>query len=197
MATGIIKNKFRAAKGHSFIKCDDGGDIYFSIEDGTNEYIPRPGEHVSFEIKRREKGPYASNITPLSSNSPFINPYNFITPGDVVNKEAKISHCQFIDPGGKELHSGQIICNLKIKTPLCIPDAEKTVYRTVDAINSSKLPKGWLWEHDQVDVFFKESGDGSVNVISKCTERKSQRDGTINLDDLDEMYLFSSYTALA
>jgi cold shock CspA family protein len=132
MAKGTVK-KIRIAKGNGFIERVDGGrDISFKIR--ANRYVPKPGEEVSFEIREGK----AINLTPQSYNWQFINPYNFVRPNNTVEIDKPIPHRQFVYPGSdnnKKLYSGYIVCNLQIKTPLFIPDPEKTIYRTVDQIS--------------------------------------------------------------
>nr|HID57699.1 TIGR03986 family CRISPR-associated RAMP protein [Desulfobacterales bacterium] len=129
---------------------------------------------------------YAKDIEPLDRGQQFINPYNFIRPDDVVKKDSRISHHQFIDPNGeKEHHSGQIICNLQIETPIFIPDPEETYYNI--KIDTDSLPKNWIWENDSIEVLFKETGDGSVKVICEWTERDLEQSEPITLKDLDQI----------
>jgi CRISPR-associated protein (TIGR03986 family) len=48
----------------------------------------------------------------------FVNPYNFVRPGKPAKKEPPVWHHKF-----EEL-SGKIVCTLKTRTPIFIPDAE-------------------------------------------------------------------------
>jgi len=48
----------------------------------------------------------------------FVNPYNFVHPGEPAKKEPPVGHHKF------EGLSGKIVCTLKTLTPIFIPDSE-------------------------------------------------------------------------
>ncbi len=185
MATGTVKF-YDVKNGFGYIKMDDRTRDVRVERETLNEFVPTKGERIKFRIHTTQNGKrYAKDIEPLGRGQQFINPYNFIRPDDVVNKDAPISHHQFVDPNGeKKHHSGQIICNLHIETPIFIPDPEKAGYRTVDQIH---LPGDWSWENDSMEVLFKETGDGSVKVICEWTERDLEQSEPITLDDIDQI----------
>jgi CRISPR-associated protein (TIGR03986 family) len=190
MATGTVK-KIMFPKGDGFIKMDAGGkDIHFNIKDKGNRYVPQPGERVSFDIKKGNKGIQATNLTPKSYNWQFINPYNFIRTGDAVKKDPLISHHQFVDHNGeKELYSGYITCNLQIETPLFIPDPEKTKYRTVKPIGPTDLPDDWVWEGDSMEVSFRQDEHDRVKILGKWQKGSivPSTPERISLDELKNM----------
>ncbi len=179
MNTGTFYNSDR---GFGYITMDDRKDNVGVRRQDLKRFVPKNEECVKFRIHTNQDGTrFAKDIEPLDYDWRFINPYNFIKPGDTVNRgESSISHHQFVDINGKkELYSGHIICNLQLKTPLFIPDPEKTVYRTINQIH---LPNDWLWEGDSMEVFFKETGGGSIKV-----ERTPGESKPITLDSLDQI----------
>lgn len=54
----------------------------------------------------------------------YINPYNFVPFGGKVVRKAHDAH-----KSGETLHSGEINCTMKIKTPLAVPDSENAAGR--------------------------------------------------------------------
>lgn len=67
MATGIVK-WFNDGKGFGFITPDNGGkDLFahFSQIQGNGFKSLQEGQKVSFDETMGQKGPQASNITPL------------------------------------------------------------------------------------------------------------------------------------
>jgi cold shock protein len=67
MATGIVK-WFNDGKGFGFITPDDGGkDLFahFSQIQGAGFKSLQEGQKVSYDEAMGQKGPQASNITPL------------------------------------------------------------------------------------------------------------------------------------
>ena len=69
MSTGTVK-WFSPRKGFGFIVPDDGGEDLFvhRSEIKMDGHITLDeGQKVEFEIGQGEKGPYAMNVTPISS----------------------------------------------------------------------------------------------------------------------------------
>ncbi|GEA86038.1 MAG: cold-shock protein [Cellulomonas sp.] len=67
MATGTVK-WFNAEKGFGFIAPDDGGpDVFahYSAIQSSGFRSLEENQKVEFEVTQGQKGPQASNITPL------------------------------------------------------------------------------------------------------------------------------------
>ena len=68
MAKGEVK-WFNNAKGWGFIVPENGGDdifVHFSAIDGTGYKTLAPGQIVSFEMAKGERGVHAANVIVLS-----------------------------------------------------------------------------------------------------------------------------------
>jgi CspA family cold shock protein len=69
MATGTVK-WFNADKGYGFITPDDGGDdlfVHHSGIAGTGYKSLAENAKVQYEAGQGEKGPQATNVTPVSA----------------------------------------------------------------------------------------------------------------------------------
>ncbi|MCA0331557.1 MAG: cold-shock protein [Actinobacteria bacterium] len=67
MATGTVK-WFNAEKGFGFIAPEDGGAdvfVHFSAITSSGYRSLEENQKVSFDITQGQKGPQASNVTPL------------------------------------------------------------------------------------------------------------------------------------
>jgi cold shock protein len=67
MPQGTVK-WFNAEKGFGFIKPDDGGDdlfVHFSAINASGYKSLDEGQKVSFEVTQGQKGPQASDVTPV------------------------------------------------------------------------------------------------------------------------------------
>ncbi|MHC4691395.1 MAG: cold-shock protein [Planctomycetota bacterium] len=67
MSTGTVK-WFNSSKGFGFITPDDGGDDFFvhHSEIKTTGYASLDeGQKVEFEVGQGQKGPCATNVTPV------------------------------------------------------------------------------------------------------------------------------------
>ena len=62
-ATGKVK-WFNESKGFGFIEQDNGKDVFvhFSAIQGSGFKTLAEGQRVSFEVKKKKKGPQASNV---------------------------------------------------------------------------------------------------------------------------------------
>jgi len=68
MATGEIK-WFNNTKGWGFISPKAGGDdifVHFSSINGTGYKTLLAGQNVDFDLEKGERGPHASNVTPVA-----------------------------------------------------------------------------------------------------------------------------------
>jgi CspA family cold shock protein len=71
MATGEVK-WFNNAKGWGFIIPEGGGDdifVHFSSIHGTGYKTLVPGQIVSYEVDKGERGLHATNVIPLAENA--------------------------------------------------------------------------------------------------------------------------------
>jgi cold shock protein len=67
MPQGTVK-WFNAEKGFGFIQPDDGGDdlfVHFSAINMSGYKSLDEGQQVSFEVTQGQKGPQASEVTPV------------------------------------------------------------------------------------------------------------------------------------
>ena len=67
MPQGTVK-WFNAEKGFGFIQPDDGGDdlfVHFSAINMSGYKTLDEGQPVSFEVTQGQKGPQASDVTPV------------------------------------------------------------------------------------------------------------------------------------
>jgi cold shock protein len=67
MPQGTVK-WFNAEKGFGFIQPDDGGDdlfVHFSAINMSGYKSLDEGQPVSFEVTQGQKGPQASEVTPV------------------------------------------------------------------------------------------------------------------------------------
>lgn len=67
MPQGTVK-WFNAEKGFGFIQPDDGGDdlfVHFSAINMSGYKSLDEGQKVSFEVTQGQKGPQASEVTPV------------------------------------------------------------------------------------------------------------------------------------
>lgn len=74
MATGEVK-WFNNAKGWGFIVPEGGGDdifVHFSAILGTGYKTLVPGQQVSYEIQKGERGMHASNVVSLANEEAEI-----------------------------------------------------------------------------------------------------------------------------
>lgn len=68
MATGEVK-WFNNAKGWGFIMPEGGGEdifVHFSAIHGTGYKTLVPGQQVSYDLEKGERGLHASNVVPLA-----------------------------------------------------------------------------------------------------------------------------------
>lgn len=71
MANGEVK-WFNNTKGWGFILPEGGGDdifVHFSAIQGEGYKTLLPGQRVSFELKKGERGLHANNVLPLAEDS--------------------------------------------------------------------------------------------------------------------------------
>ena len=71
MATGEVK-WFNNAKGWGFIMPEGGGDdifVHFSAIHGTGYKTLVPGQQVSYELVKGERGLHASNVIALAETT--------------------------------------------------------------------------------------------------------------------------------
>jgi len=71
----------------------------------------------------------------------FVNPYNFVRPGKAAKREPPVWHHKF------EGHSGKIVCTLKTRTPIFIPDSE---------IEEKEVGKG---KYHKIMKFYRVNGE--------------------------------------
>lgn len=67
MPSGTVK-WFNADKGYGFIQPDEGDDdlfVHFSAINAEGYKTLEDGQAVSFEVTQGQKGPQASDVTPL------------------------------------------------------------------------------------------------------------------------------------
>ena len=65
-STGKVK-WFDEKKGFGFIEREDGNDVFvhFRAINGSGFKTLTEGQEVEFEVEQGQKGPQASNVTPL------------------------------------------------------------------------------------------------------------------------------------
>lgn len=71
MATGEVK-WFNNAKGWGFIVPEGGGEdifVHFSAIQGTGYKTLIPGQQVSYDLEKGERGLHASNVVGLSESA--------------------------------------------------------------------------------------------------------------------------------
>lgn len=67
MQTGIVK-RFNKIKGYGFIAPDDGGEevfVHFSQVQTTGYKELKPGQRVSYELEKGERGEFATKVAIL------------------------------------------------------------------------------------------------------------------------------------
>lgn len=66
MAKGVVK-WFNEKKGYGFIENEEGGDVFvhYSAILSSGFKTLNEGDHVSFEVEVREKGPAAARVMKL------------------------------------------------------------------------------------------------------------------------------------
>lgn len=75
MATGEVK-WFNNAKGWGFIMPEGGGEdifVHFSAIHGTGYKTLVPGQQVSYDLEKGERGLHASNVIALDDSSGTLN----------------------------------------------------------------------------------------------------------------------------